>query len=413
MRNPAHVLPFVALTFFSWGIYGPTLHVGQGLLSASDGLGILRPFLWVGLGYFLTAVLFPLAVLFSKGEIGRWSIHGAVWSFLAGLLDAAGALGIVLAFQFRGNPIYVMPLVFGFAPVIRTLLIMLLTGTYQQATRKFYVAILVVMLGAAGVLATQPVAVKQATPITLADNEKLVPATVDGQQVIRRIRKETVPVTDDDGNPILDEAGRPATREQELISEYSRDSKEGRAWFREYSERTAPRLPWVALSIALAAACWGSYGPVLHRGQQQMEGSKLRPLMCVGLAYFTVAVVATYLLLELSPEPDTFKTRSLGGLSWSLLAGILGATGALGIIYAFNNGGEPKFVMPLIFGLAPVVNTFTSIFAENLFGQVASLFFFCLLMVIAGAVGVLVFSPRLQNQPAAARTSEAAAAPGS
>ena len=44
-------------------------------------------------------------------------------------------------------------------------------------------------------------------------------------------------------------------------------------------------------AIALTAFCWGVYGPVLHFGRDYME-SALRPFVCVGLAYFLIAVIA-------------------------------------------------------------------------------------------------------------------------
>ena len=38
----------------------------------------------------------------------------------------------------------------------------------------------------------------------------------------------------------------------------------------------------------------------------------------------------------------------------------LGAIGAVFIIYAFRSGGLPTYVMPLVFGGAPVVNVLFS-----------------------------------------------------
>ena len=51
------------------------------------------------------------------------------------------------------------------------------------------------------------------------------------------------------------------------------------------------------LAIALAIVSWGAYGPVLHKGQAAMHHSRLRPLMCVGLAYFVIAVIVPYFFL--------------------------------------------------------------------------------------------------------------------
>ena len=42
------------------------------------------------------------------------------------------------------------------------------------------------------------------------------------------------------------------------------------------------------------------------------------------------------------------------GTAWSLGGGAVGAIGALGVIMAFNLGGKPVYVMPLVFGGAPV-----------------------------------------------------------
>ena len=111
-------------------------------------------------------------------------------------------------------------------------------------------------------------------------------------------------------------------------------------------------------AIALAIGSWGAYGPVLHKGQAAMHHSRLRPLICVGLAYFVIAVIVPYFFLGEMGEDSTY--RSLGTL-WSLLGGAFGAVGALGIIMAFNSGGRPVFVMPLVFGGAPVINTLVAV----------------------------------------------------
>ena len=47
----------------------------------------------------------------------------------------------------------------------------------------------------------------------------------------------------------------------------------------------------VLLAVALALLSWGAYGPVLHKGQAAMGGSRLRPLICIGVAYFLIAVL--------------------------------------------------------------------------------------------------------------------------
>jgi peptidoglycan/LPS O-acetylase OafA/YrhL len=91
------------------------------------------------------------------------------------------------------------------------------------------------------------------------------------------------------------------------------------------------------------------------------------------------------------PEASTY--RSFGTI-WSLLAGTFGAAGALGIILAFNSGGRPVFVMPLVFGGAPVINTLFAITRLSLWQEVSPFFWAGLILVIAGAAMVLILAPR-------------------
>lgn len=391
MKYLAYVLPFVALTFFSWGVYGPVLHVGQELMADNQGLSTLRPFICVGVAYFLIAVVFPLVVLMTKGEVGSWSTNGTIWSFAAGVIGALGALGIILAFKFRGAPVYVMPLVFGCAPVVNTFVTMFMTGTFREANKKFFIAIAVVALGAAGVMAFKPASAKKPKPVKLSDTERI---EFDGDKTVRKIELKTVLVKDENGNIVMDEAGNQVTKDEEFGSDYAIDSADGSELYAKYKKETAPVIWWVGLSIAMTALCWGSYGPVLHKGQMKMGGSKMRPFMCVGLAYFAIAVILPFILLPSFPEKGAFDMAHAAGIGWSLFAGTVGALGALGIIYAFNFGGKPIFVMPLVFGMAPVVNTFTTIVTESLYGKISPYFFYCLIAVICGAVCVLIFAPR-------------------
>jgi hypothetical protein len=79
---------------------------------------------------------------------------------------------------------------------------------------------------------------------------------------------------------------------------------------------------------------------------------------------------------------------------WSLAGGAAGAIGALGIIMAFTFGGKPIFVMPLVFGGAPVINTFVGVIQAGNYGELHPMFFAGLIVVAAGAVTVLIFSPK-------------------
>jgi len=165
-------------------------------------------------------------------------------------------------------------------------------------------------------------------------------------------------------------------------------------------------MPLVIAAIALTVVSWGVYGPVLHKGQLAMNGSRLRPLICVGMAYFVIGVVVPFMLLSRG-ETGGWTAR---GILWSSAAGAAGAIGALGIIMAFNFGGSPSYVMPLVFGCAPVVNAFFTIYTQKLWGQISPIFIAGLILVAVGAFTVLFFAPKAAHPPASAKKSSAPAA---
>lgn len=360
MKSLIAALPFIALTAFCWGVYGPVLHKGQHLMGDHDHPSSLRPLICVGIAYFIIAVIFPVIMLRTKGEKGNWTTSGFIWSFLAGAAGALGALGIVLAFKFKGSPIFVMPLVFGLAPVVNTFVTMMISRTLKQASAVFYTGVAVVALGAAGVMYFKPAAAPAAH------------AQVTEEQ------------------SASEESAEEATQETETAASAPKDAVAAAA-------AKGTNYVLVALFIGLTAFSWGSYGPVLHKGQMKMAGSRLRPLLCVGLAYFAIAVAVPFALMPSFPEPGGWMNA---GLFWSLGGGAAGAFGALGIIYAFNFGGKPIFVMPLVFGCAPVVNTFVSAFQQIMSGNITIWFIGSLVLVVCGAVMVLVFAPKAPHKPA-------------
>jgi drug/metabolite transporter (DMT)-like permease len=113
-------LLFSLFTVGCWGLYGAFLHSGQ--VGMNDPInGRYKAFLWVGLAYFLTAVLAPLAVLLVKGASWSFTTRGIGWSLSAGIVGALGAFGVLLAFGAKGTPAVVMSIVFAGAPVLNAL----------------------------------------------------------------------------------------------------------------------------------------------------------------------------------------------------------------------------------------------------------------------------------------------------
>ena len=176
---------------------------------------------------------------------------------------------------------------------------------------------------------------------------------------------------------------------------------------------------FLAGAFALCTALfWGTYGPLLQRGHQYMESDgRLRPFICVGVAYLLVAIVGPILVMYLTGmEMDTEKGRglfhgwSISGILMSTLAGGVGALGAFTLIMALNYGGprSPLFVMPIVFGCAPIVSTFFSMFLNKSLTQISPFFAAGLLLVAVGAVTILVTAPR--PKPASHGAKPAAAA---
>ena len=113
-------LVFTLVTVATWGIYGVLLHTGQ--LAMGDPVhGRTKAFLFVGLAYFLTAVLIPLALLYFGGADWNFPSKGLWWSLIAGILGAIGALCVLLAFCAKGHPVTVMTIVFAGAPIVNAL----------------------------------------------------------------------------------------------------------------------------------------------------------------------------------------------------------------------------------------------------------------------------------------------------
>ncbi len=116
-------LMYALLTVAAWGLYGVLLHGGQTQMK-DPANGRYKAFLFVGIAYFLTAVVAPLAVLWWRGADWSFSPGGSTWSLLAGTVGAAGAFCVLLAFGSGGTPSVVMSIVFAGAPIINAVVAM-------------------------------------------------------------------------------------------------------------------------------------------------------------------------------------------------------------------------------------------------------------------------------------------------
>ena len=147
-------------------------------------------------------------------------------------------------------------------------------------------------------------------------------------------------------------------------------------------------MGWVVF-VAGAVLSWGAYGALLHQGQTQL-GNPLKALLCVGVAYFLIGVIVPVVGLSSQNGLSGFDT---GGLVTATIAGALGAIGAACIIWAFRFGGLPVYVMPLVFGGAPIVNVLVSMLIHPPKASINPLMYAGFVLVSVGAGMVLYFRP--------------------
>jgi hypothetical protein len=180
-------------------------------------------------------------------------------------------------------------------------------------------------------------------------------------------------------------------------------------------EEIQSMMKWlVVLSfVAGAALSWGVYVPVVHRAAFELK-SNLRAFMFVGVAYFLVAVVIPASLIFVAKSDPTVKPGivpnfHLHASLWGLAAGIVGAMGALCVIFATTKAGPGAaiFVAPLVFGGAPIINTLATIYYFHPTKTAPDWRFFAgLALAVAGASLVLIYKPVDKPHAATVMASE-------
>ena len=175
-------------------------------------------------------------------------------------------------------------------------------------------------------------------------------------------------------------------------------------------------LTWLAFAF-LTVASWGVYGIFLHNGQmgmQDMANGRYKAFLFVGVAYFLTAVLAPLAVLKMNNATWSFPAT---GMWWSLIAGIVGAVGAFGVLLAFGAAPKPvtayvPVIMSIIFAGAPIVNALVSISLHPPEGGMAAIQWpFWLGIVLAATGGGLVtkFKPDAPaKKPAAAAVQPSA-----
>ncbi len=159
-------LIYALMTVGAWGLYGVFLHTGQTLMK--DPLaGRYKAFLFVGIAYFLIAVLAPLAVLWFKGATWHFTASGMGWSLLAGTVGAIGAFCVLVAFGSGGSPSVVMSIIFAGAPIVNAAVALSLhppAGGFKGLPWQFMMGIVLAAVGGCMVTLYKPAAARAGHP---------------------------------------------------------------------------------------------------------------------------------------------------------------------------------------------------------------------------------------------------------
>jgi uncharacterized membrane protein YfcA len=97
-----------------------------------------------------------------------------------------------------------------------------------------------------------------------------------------------------------------------------------------------------------------------------------------------------------------------------MVAGIVGAIGAFGVLLAFGAKGKPPEVMAIVFAGAPVVNAVVSIWLvrhEIDWGKVNPLFYIGMILALLGGGLVTLHKPNPTPRPKQAAVQAAPASP--
>ena len=170
-------LTYAFLTVVTWGLYGVFLHSGQ-MAMGDPVFGRYKAFLFVGIAYFVFAILAPLVLLKAEGANFTFTSKGIWISLFAGTLGAVGAFGTLLAFGAKGSPAVVMSIVFAGAPVVNAVVAMAMHPPKDGIAAvpwQFYAGIVMAAAGGCVVSLYRPPPAPAAKPAT-AVAPKIAPA---------------------------------------------------------------------------------------------------------------------------------------------------------------------------------------------------------------------------------------------
>jgi hypothetical protein len=182
-----------------------------------------------------------------------------------------------------------------------------------------------------------------------------------------------------------------------------------------------PGNTWLYFAL-LTVLSWGVYGVLLHKGRGFMPmgaetpHASLKAFLFVCIAYALIGIAAAILLKVRGSD----WSLTAEGIKWSLVAGSAGALGAFTLVLALGaaspiyKGAAAAAVMPIVFGGAPVINTFVAMLLHPPEGGVKALpvpFMLGCVLAAVGAFMVAKYAPSNTGGGAKPAPAHAAARP--
>lgn len=212
-------------------------------------------------------------------------------------------------------------------------------------------------------------------------------------------------------------------------------------------------IPWWGYVI-LAGLSWGTYVPIIFFGGSELggkPGARLAAIVCVGVAYLVLAIVIPGIIFLTNQQQREDVNLTTNGLVFASLAGVMGAVGAICVVFASKEAmgaGSEEFkteraalvekqnaapeaekeaigtqitaldkdkeahltkyrilIAPLIFSIAPIVNTLLSSFWDPKPGKWANfewnsppLLFWLGILLVAVGTGLVLYSKEQAEQ---------------
>jgi hypothetical protein len=174
-------LVFALMTVASWGVYGVLLHMGSSAMgSPADPNTRYKAFLWVGVAYFLTAILAPIGLLVMNGAKWDMPAAGMGWSLVAGIVGAIGAFCVLLAFGAAPKPTVayvpvIMSIIFAGAPIVNSVVATTKDHNWSNIRWPFVLGIVLAAAGGCLVTLYKPVSQPHPAPAAAAPSSQPAP----------------------------------------------------------------------------------------------------------------------------------------------------------------------------------------------------------------------------------------------